>query len=50
MTFEINKTEYIAVIAGMDCLPRINEGEIIDPSYIELAQKKATDHFQIIQG
>ena len=45
MTFEINKTEYIAVIAGMDCLPRINEDEIIDPSYIELAQKAATDHF-----
>ena len=45
MTFEINKTEYIAVIAGMDCLPRTNEDEIIDPSYIELAQKAATDHF-----
>ena len=30
MTFEINKTEYIAVIAGMDCLPRTNEDEIID--------------------
>lgn len=45
MTFEINKTEYIAVIAGMDCLPRINEDEFIDPSYIELAQKAATDHF-----
>ena len=45
MTFEINKTEYIAVIAGMDCLPPINEDEIIDSSYIELAQKTATDHF-----
>lgn len=45
MTFEINKTEYIAVIAGMDCLPPVNEDEIIDPSYIELAQKTATDHF-----
>lgn len=45
MTFEINKTEYIAVIAGMDCLPPVNEDEIIDPSYIELAQKTAIDHF-----
>ena len=27
MTFEITKTEYIAVIAGMDCLPRTNEDE-----------------------
>ena len=45
MTFDINKTEYIAILAGIDCLPPVKEGEVIAPAFVELAQKTAIEHF-----
>lgn len=45
MTFDINKTEYIAFLAGIDCLPPVKEGEVIAPAFVELAQKTAIEHF-----
>ena len=43
MTFDIDKTEYIAIVAGKDCLPSVHE--VIDHTYIELAQNTAINHF-----
>lgn len=45
MTFDIQKTEYIAILAGIDCLPPVREGEVIDTSFVEQAQKTAIEHF-----
>lgn len=45
MTFDIQKTEYIAILAGIVCLPPVREGEVIDTSFVELAQKTAIEHF-----
>ena len=45
MTLDINKTEYIAILAGIDCLPQVKEGEVIAPAFVELAQKTAIEHF-----
>ena len=45
MTFEIDKTEYIAIVAGIDSLPPANKGEVIAPAFVELAQKTAMEHF-----
>lgn len=45
MTFDINKTEYIAILSGIDCLPPVKEGEVIAPAFVELAQKTAIEHF-----
>ena len=45
MTFDINKTEYIAILAGIDCLPPVKEDEVIAPAFVELAQKTAIEHF-----
>lgn len=45
MTFDINKKEYIAILAGTDCLPPDNKGEVIAPAFVELAQKTAIEHF-----
>lgn len=43
MIFDIDKTEYIAIVAGKDCLPSVHE--VIDHTYIELAQNTAINHF-----
>lgn len=45
MTFDIDKTEYIAIVAGIDSLPPANKGEVIAPAFVELAQKTAIEHF-----
>lgn len=45
MEFDIDKTEYIAILAGIDCLPPVKEGEVIAPAFVELAQKTAIEHF-----
>ena len=45
MIFDIDKTEYIAIVAGMDCLPSVHVNEVIDHTYIELAQNTAINHF-----
>lgn len=45
MEFDIDKTEYIAFLAGIDCLPPVKEGEVIAPAFVELAQKTAIEHF-----
>ena len=45
MTFDIDKTEYIAIVAGIDSLPPANKGEVIAPAFVELAQKTAIKHF-----
>ena len=45
MTFDIDKTEYIAIVAGIDSLPPANKGEVIAPVFVELAQKTAIEHF-----
>ena len=45
MTFDIDKTEYIAIVAGIDSLPPANMGEVIAPAFVELAQKTAIEHF-----
>ena len=45
MTFDIDKTEYIAIVAGIDSLPLANKGEVIAPAFVELAQKTAIEHF-----
>ena len=47
MTFEIDKTEYIAIVAGIDSLPPANKGEVIAPAFVELAQKTAMEHLPI---
>lgn len=45
MTFDIQKTEYIAILAGIDCLPSANEDDVITPEFVELAQITAIEHF-----
>ena len=45
MTFDIDKTEYITIVAGIDSLPPANKGEVIAPAFVELAQKTAIEHF-----
>lgn len=45
MTFDIDKMEYIAIVAGIDSLPLANKGEVIAPAFVELAQKTAIEHF-----
>ena len=45
MTFDIDKTEYIAIVAGIDSLPPANKGEVIAPAFVELAQNTAINHF-----
>ena len=45
MIFDIDKTEYIAIVAGMDCLPSVHVNEVIDHTYVELAQNTAINHF-----
>lgn len=45
MEFDIDKTEYIAILAGIDCLPPVKEGEVVAPAFVELAQKTAIEHF-----
>ena len=45
MIFDIDKTEYIAIVEGMDCLPYVHVNEVIDHTYIELAQNVAINHF-----
>lgn len=45
MNFEIDKIEYISVVAEIVCLPPVREGEVIDTSFVEQAQKTAIEHF-----
>lgn len=45
MEFDIDKTEYIAILAEIDCLPPVKEGEVIAPAFVELAQKTVIEHF-----
>ena len=45
MTFDIDETEYIATVTGIDCLPPVNESKIIASEHVELAQKTAIEHF-----
>ncbi len=45
MTFDIDKTEYIAIVAGIDSLSPANKGEVIAPVFVELAQKTAIEYF-----
>ena len=43
MIFDIDKTEYIAIVAGMDCLPSVHVNEVIDHTYIVFT----TDYYSI---
>ena len=40
MTFDIDKTEYIAIVAGIDSLSPANKGEVIAPAFVELDKRQ----------